>query len=496
MPKILVVDDNTELLNLLSSSLEEAGYSVQTATRGKAALDLARKDKPDLALLDVLLPDVMGFDVAEGLRRLKVPFMFMSGVHKGGKAASNALHTYGALAYFEKPFDRRALLEAVTKLVPAKKSAPSQAWDVGAAEGVEGPSDPMSLTGRIELTSGATQASIRGKEVSLKGTEPSIAGLQVTRKPPPQAKAPPMLAPVAYVHPPSSIPPTPLSELLKPAAPASEPPPAPLAAPPAVPVPVPPAVPRSQPPPPPPAALEELPTGRGSTHQGALKDNLPQLFAAFLQAKETGELGLARGQVRKVVYFEQGMPVFALSNLVADRLGQFLVRAGKIDEETLKHAAEEAHSTEQRTGDVLILMGVLTEQERLYYVGQQIKAILYSLFAWEEGTYQLSFQERARKETIKLDLHPATLCLRGVKKLYKLERMRRLMGADVRPLPSQDPLFSLSDVELQGWEAHLLSHCDGNRTVQELIAATGKPEQEALGTLLALTTMRILEPRG
>ena len=52
--------------------------------------------------------------------------------------------------------------------------------------------------------------------------------------------------------------------------------------------------------------------------RGELKDNLPQLLAAFYIARETGELGLMKGQVKKIIYFEGGMPVFALSNLVAD----------------------------------------------------------------------------------------------------------------------------------------------------------------------------------
>src|SRR6201985_1356289 len=117
-PRILVVDDNPELLTLLSSAFEEAGYAVQTAARGRAAVELAREDRPDLAVIDVLLPDLMGFDVAEALRRLRIPFIFMSGVHKGGKASANAMGRYGALAYFEKPFERAALLEAVSKVVP------------------------------------------------------------------------------------------------------------------------------------------------------------------------------------------------------------------------------------------------------------------------------------------------------------------------------------------------------------------------------------------
>ena len=93
-PRILVVDDNPELLTLLSSAFEEAGYDVQTAARGRTALEAARRDRPDLVLVDVLLPDLMGFDVAEALKRLKIPFVLMSGVHKGGNASVTAISRF------------------------------------------------------------------------------------------------------------------------------------------------------------------------------------------------------------------------------------------------------------------------------------------------------------------------------------------------------------------------------------------------------------------
>src|SRR2546428_13051592 len=112
-PRILVVDDNPELLTLLSSSFEEAGYLVFTASRGRTALDLARKEKPALAVVDILLPDLMGFDVAEALKRLRIPFVLMSGVHKGGKTNATAPSKYGALAFFEKPFEGSAPPAAV-----------------------------------------------------------------------------------------------------------------------------------------------------------------------------------------------------------------------------------------------------------------------------------------------------------------------------------------------------------------------------------------------
>ena len=446
-PRILVVDDNPELLTLLSSAFEEAGYSVLTAPRGRTALDLARKEKPVLAVIDILLPDLMGYDVAEALKRLRVPFIFMSGVHKGGKASTMALDRYGALAFFEKPFDRRKLLDAVRKAAPGAARAPAElAFDVESDPQVAEAAEAMQLTARIDLKSG-----------SLQGTSP----LQL--KPMNREQVARMRE--------------------KGASPASRP-----------------------------IRADRVNTGpiaRGSERdpllqpmvekegirRGDLKDNLPHLLAAFYNAKETGELGLMKGQVKKIVFFESGFPVFALSNLLADRFGQFLVRAGKIDEQTMRQAADEASRKKQRTGDVLIQLGALSEEERLYYIGQQIKSILYSVFAWEEGVFTLSFQARARKEAIKLDIHPANLIMRGVKKLYKPERLKRLMPQSARPTPSRDPSFNLSDVELQAWEAHLLPRCDGSRSVAELVKLAGKPENDVLGTLVALASLRVLDLR-
>lgn len=445
-PRILVVDDNPELLTLLSSVFEEAGYAVSTALRGRTALDLARREKPDLAVVDVLLPDLMGFDVAEGLKRLRIPFIFMSGVNKGGKVATTAIQKYGALGYFEKPFEGRALLGLVSKVVPVQTGSPHPAMEVGAADVAER-SEGMALTGRVSLRGGGVDAQLQGRPLELKPID---------------------LASAVRMRVPASMPPPPGNREAT--------------------------GPEEEIPPLPPEAIQDLPPDRPQIQRGEVRDNLAQLFAAFYTAKETGELGLQRGQVKKIVYFEQGMPVFALSNLVSDRLGQFLVRAGKIDELSLKKAAAEAATSQRRTGDVLIEMGLLTETERLYYVGQQIKSILYSLFAWEEGVFQLSFQARARREAIKLDIHPANLVMRAVRKLYKPERLQRLLRDDLKLIPSPDPHFNLSDVDLQAWEAHLLTRANGIRTVRELIQLSGKPELEARGLLVGLRSLRILDP--
>jgi two-component system, OmpR family, response regulator len=233
----------------------------------------------------------------------------------------------------------------------------------------------------------------------------------------------------------------------------------------------------------------------GKSRRGNLTDNLPSLITAFYLSKETGELGVQRGKVKKVVYFEKGTPVFALSNLAADRFGQFLVRVGKVKPEQMAEAAAIANAHKRRTGDVLVERGLLKDTERLYYVGQQVKAIIYSLFAWEDGTYVMSFKERAATETIKLDVHPANLIIRGVKKLYKPERLKRVLHPDERLIPSLQPAYSLNDVELEKWEAEFLPKVNGTKSVTELIAMTNRPPHVVYGFLYGLLALTILERR-
>lgn len=430
-PRILLVDDNAELLGLLASVFEDAGYAVTQCQRARAALEKIRSERPDVAVVDVLLPDLMGYEVAASLRAQLIPFVLMTGVFKGGRHALDAMQRHGAADYFEKPFEIDKLVERVASLVPPGQRHPSPVPPPVEldAKVQDDPGDPFDLTGRVSITEsrGRVSATLRGDSIRVEPPTPST----------PRAEPPPVLQPVAA--------------------------PRPLAA---------------------------------TARMGPLHDNLPQLISAFYLAKETGELSLQRGAVRKVVYFERGAPVFAASNVATDRFGQFLVRIGKVPAEELQAAALVGDRTRRRTGDVLIDMGLLTDTERMYYVAQQVKAIIYSLFAWEEGTWHLSFQKRDREESLKLDLHPANLIMRGVKKLYSPVRLARLMPDDARPIPSQDPSYLLSDVELESWEALLLARVDGNRTVRELVDLAARPPQQLRGLLVGLMGLKIVELAG
>jgi CheY-like chemotaxis protein len=438
MPLILVVDDNQELLVLMTRLFEQAGYQVISASRGKQGVESGRLKAPELAVIDILLPDMMGQQVAEALRQdnPKIPLIFVTGVFKAGRHAIDARNKFGPVGYFEKPFEGEKLLEAVRKILPIEKPIAEVAedpFDVDLDVSVQ-EDDPsqntMELTGVIKVTGGDNLvAEIRGENFSASRVSPTTSGRALSPAAPPTT-APPQFA-------------------------------------------------------------------AGAPHQrGQLQDNLPSLITAVYLSGQTGELGVQRGTVKKVIYFHRGQPAFAMSNLLSERFGQFLARVGKVKPEQLQEIIAAAKSTQRRTGDVLIERGLLKDTERLYYVGQQVKSIIYSLFGWEDGAYVLTFKDKAISEPIKLDVHPATMILRGIKKFYKPERLRRLLQPQDLLIPSLQPAYQLHELQLQNWEGELLAKIDGSRPVSQLVELSRQEPLIAQGFLYSMVALSILERRS
>ncbi len=110
--RILVVDDDRLVLATVSHGLSQAGYEVIDADNGDDAILLARQYRPALALLDIRMDGLSGFDVADYLRsHLGTPFMFLSAfADEETRAKVQAL---GAVAYLTKPLDNRQIVPAV-----------------------------------------------------------------------------------------------------------------------------------------------------------------------------------------------------------------------------------------------------------------------------------------------------------------------------------------------------------------------------------------------
>jgi DNA-binding response OmpR family regulator len=123
--KILVVDDDRLVLATLTHGLAQAGYDIIDADNGDDAILLARQHRPELALLDIRMEGMSGFDVAAYLREsLQTPFMFLSAFADDATVAQ--VKALGAVAYLVKPLDIAQIIptvEAALTTVRARKAA-------------------------------------------------------------------------------------------------------------------------------------------------------------------------------------------------------------------------------------------------------------------------------------------------------------------------------------------------------------------------------------
>jgi two-component system alkaline phosphatase synthesis response regulator PhoP len=110
--KILIVDDEKNIVELIKFHLKKENYRVIEAYKGKDALDLYRKEKPDLIILDVMLPDMGGFEVCKTIRKeSRVPIIMLTA--KGEEIDKILGFELGADDYITKPFSPRELLARI-----------------------------------------------------------------------------------------------------------------------------------------------------------------------------------------------------------------------------------------------------------------------------------------------------------------------------------------------------------------------------------------------
>ena len=114
MKKILVVEDDAKITAALRIRLESAGYQVVTAGDGFSGLKMTMTHKPQLILMDIMMPVGMGFSVAERLKDLgmgEIPIIFITASKRAG--LRKTAQQLGAAGFFEKPYDAEELLAAI-----------------------------------------------------------------------------------------------------------------------------------------------------------------------------------------------------------------------------------------------------------------------------------------------------------------------------------------------------------------------------------------------
>lgn len=158
MPTILIVDDEADLASLVEFNLKQAGFETAVALTGEHALQLAARVKPDLVLLDLMLPDISGRDVCRRLRATpqtrEVPIVMLTA--RGEEADRVQGFEVGADDYVTKPFSPRELVLRVKAIL--RRAGGSELGE------------KLSLGG-LTLDLGAHRAFVAGEEIELTALE-------------------------------------------------------------------------------------------------------------------------------------------------------------------------------------------------------------------------------------------------------------------------------------------------------------------------------------
>jgi DNA-binding response OmpR family regulator len=154
---VLVVDDQPEIVRILRDYLERAGFSVLTAADGAAAVVVARRDKPDLIVLDLTLPTMDGLDVARALRREgEVPIIMLTARTEEADRVSGL--ELGADDYVTKPFSPREVVARVRAVLRRSEARRLQG-------------DVVKVGESIELDVPRMLAMVDGRRIELTATE-------------------------------------------------------------------------------------------------------------------------------------------------------------------------------------------------------------------------------------------------------------------------------------------------------------------------------------
>jgi len=238
-------------------------------------------------------------------------------------------------------------------------------------------------------------------------------------------------------------------------------------------------------------SAEEL--TKGGTLRGRLSDvSLPEMLIFLKVSQKTGVLSFVQTGVRKALFFLEGRVVFAASSLSQDRLGEVLLRGGKISADEYLRLSQRIRGG-QRMGKALIESGVLAPRDLWWGIEQQVREIVWSLFTWEEGSFQFEESDRPRSEKITINLEVEALTVEGIRRISGTGTISNHFVPVDTILERTD---KLSPVPLEAYEEHVLRQVNGKKTVAEICKDSEIGEAETRKVLHTFMAVGVIAVKG
>ncbi|HYL05069.1 MAG TPA: DUF4388 domain-containing protein [Thermoanaerobaculia bacterium] len=203
---------------------------------------------------------------------------------------------------------------------------------------------------------------------------------------------------------------------------------------------------------------------RGDLSQTAL----PEILYTVDRFQVPGVMEAQRGPLIKRVFIKEGNVVHASSNDREDSLGRYLEVAGLLSREQFDDTMRERERTNKRYGVLLMERRLLSPGEIYRAIRKQIEAIVWSLFAWQEGSVSFSIGEYREPESVRIQLPMRQVILHGIKRAPNAKAMVARMGRKETVFEPCYQVEELIEIAMDSDEYKLLQLVDGHRNLFEV----------------------------
>jgi tetratricopeptide (TPR) repeat protein len=224
--------------------------------------------------------------------------------------------------------------------------------------------------------------------------------------------------------------------------------------------------------------------------KGSLKEaSLPDVIQLLFLGRRTGCLALADRHNFGTIYFEEGHIIYAAIVNRRDRLGDILLRSGRITAQQLQSAVDQQEGDrEHKLGEIIVQLGALTREELESYMRLQIEEAVYYLFTWISGTFNFEAGVRPEREDFLVRINPEFLLLEGARRVDEWSLIEKKISSFDLIFEVDQAHVGESAPELSREQHQLVPLLDGTRDVQQLIEESGMVEFEVGKALFGLIT--------
>jgi tetratricopeptide (TPR) repeat protein len=214
-------------------------------------------------------------------------------------------------------------------------------------------------------------------------------------------------------------------------------------------------------------------------------------------AHKTGVLTVRSDRLNDeaIVHFTRGAIVFAVRRRSTRRLGQLLIRAGKLTQRELDRALEiQRGDPGRRLAEILLEMGSISEEELERQLRFQMEETIYEVMPWQDGYFK--FEERAepREQRLLARIRVESLLMEGARRIDEWTRLEsKVPGAEAVPALAAGGEREATPLELRADEWEVLAEVDGERDVRQIAADLGRSAFDVAKTIYGLVSTGVVE---